>query len=138
MMRRLGSATGTSQRHTRWSPGVICRAFDGSATIQQPLIAPLYGGKSAIEVLALLLGEPGRTGLEIVRDYWRRQNLPGDFETVWRQVARRGLIADTARTPKTVTPRVKDVPAETTASQRTRPGAGLPARPGGLGRPIRQ
>ncbi len=39
------------------------RAFDGSATIQQPLIAPLYGGKSAIEVLALLLGEPGRWAL---------------------------------------------------------------------------
>ena len=37
------------------------------------MIAPLYGGKSALEVLALLLGEPGRSGLEIVRDYWRRQ-----------------------------------------------------------------
>ncbi len=38
------------------------RAFDGTATIQQPLIAPLYGGKTAVEVLALLLGEPGRYG----------------------------------------------------------------------------
>jgi Fe-S-cluster-containing dehydrogenase component len=87
------------------------RAFDGTATIQQPLIAPLYGGKSAIEVLALLLGEPGRTGLEIVRDYWRRQNLPGDFESTWRQALRKGLIAGTARNPKAVTPKIKDVPA---------------------------
>ena len=86
------------------------RAFDGTATIQQPLIAPLYGGKSAIEVLALLLGEPGRTGLEIVRDYWRRQNLPGDFESNWRQALRKGLIAGTARNPKAVTPKIKDVP----------------------------
>ena len=76
------------------------RAFDGSATIQQPLIAPLYGGKTAIELLALLLGEPGRSGLEIVRDYWRRQNLAGDFETEWRQALKRGLVAGTGASPK--------------------------------------
>ena len=85
------------------------RAFDGTATIQQPLIAPLYGGKSAVEVLALLLGEPGRTGLEMVRDYWRRQNLPGDFESTWRQALRKGVIAGTSRKPKAVTLR-KDLP----------------------------
>ena len=55
------------------------RAFDGTATIQQPLIAPLYDGKSALELLALFLGEPDRSGLEIVRDYWRRQALAGRF-----------------------------------------------------------
>ena len=114
------------------------RAFDGTATIQQPLIAPLYGGKSAIEVLALLLGEPGRSGLEIVRDYWRRQNLPGDFETVWRQALTKGLIADTARKPKAVTPKIKDIPAADISAGRRRPGDRLPARPGDLGRPVRQ
>ena len=48
------------------------RAFDGTASIQQPLIAPLYKGKSAHELLAVLLGEPDQSGLEIIRDYWRR------------------------------------------------------------------
>ena len=38
------------------------RAFDGTATIQQPLIAPLYQGRSAHEVLAVFLGEPNRPG----------------------------------------------------------------------------
>jgi Fe-S-cluster-containing dehydrogenase component len=85
------------------------RAFDGTATIQQPLIAPLYGGKTAVEVLALLLGEPGRTGLELVRDYWRRQGLPGDFESNWRTALRKGVVAGTERKPKAVTPKVKDV-----------------------------
>src|SRR5262249_38316804 len=47
------------------------RAFDGTATIMQPLIAPLYQGRSAIELLAILLGQRDRTGYEIVRDYWR-------------------------------------------------------------------
>ncbi len=104
------------------------RAFDGSATIQQPLIAPLYGGKSAIEILALFLGEPGRSGLEIVRDYWRRQNLPGDFETVWRQALKKGVVAETARKPKSVTPKIQDVPAGT-APPAGAPGLELVFRP---------
>ena len=87
------------------------RAFDGTATIQQPLIAPLYGGKSALEVLALLLGEPGRSGLEIVREYWGRQSLPGDFESVWHQALRTGTVAGTARKPKAVAPRGNDIPS---------------------------
>jgi molybdopterin-containing oxidoreductase family iron-sulfur binding subunit len=81
------------------------RAFDGTVTIQQPLIAPLYAGRTALEVLSVLLGEPDRSGLEIVRDYWRRQDLPGDFESTWRQALRTGLIAGTARKAKAVTPR---------------------------------
>ncbi|MGZ3315688.1 MAG: 4Fe-4S dicluster domain-containing protein [Isosphaeraceae bacterium] len=87
------------------------RAFDGTATIQQPLIAPLYGGKSALEVLALLLGEPGRSGLEIVREYWGRQSLPGDFESAWHQALRTGTVDGTARKPKAVAPRGNDIPS---------------------------
>jgi molybdopterin-containing oxidoreductase family iron-sulfur binding subunit len=80
------------------------RAFDGTATIQQPLIAPLYGGKSALELLAVLLGEPGQSGLEIVRETWR-PSLQGDFETAWRQTLRVGKVAGTATKAKTVTPK---------------------------------
>ncbi len=87
------------------------RAFDGTATIQQPLIAPLYGGKSALELLSNLLGEPDRPGLEIVRDYWRRQSLPGDFEVAWRNALRKGVIDGTARKAREVTPRIQDIPA---------------------------
>src|SRR5262249_19637020 len=85
------------------------RAYDGTATIQQPLISPLYEGKSAHELLALLLGEPDRAGLEIVRDYWKRQSLPGDFELVWRTALEAGVIAGTALKPKQVTPRVDHI-----------------------------
>jgi molybdopterin-containing oxidoreductase family iron-sulfur binding subunit len=85
------------------------RAFDGTATIQQPLCAPLYGGKSAIEILGVLLGEPGRSALEMVRDYWRRQGLPGDFESTWREALRRGVIAGTATRPKGVGLRIKEL-----------------------------
>ena len=47
------------------------RAFDGTISIAQPLIEPLYQGRSAHEVLELLAGEQARTGREIVRDLWR-------------------------------------------------------------------
>ena len=47
------------------------RAYDGTASIIQPLIMPLYQGRSAHELLAAFSDRPDRTGYEIVRDYWR-------------------------------------------------------------------
>ena len=49
------------------------RAFDGTVSIVQPLIAPLYGGRSAHEVLAALSDRPERTSYQIVREYWQEQ-----------------------------------------------------------------
>jgi len=45
------------------------RADDGTVTIIQPLIAPLYGGRSAHEVMAALSGAE-KTGYDLVRGYW--------------------------------------------------------------------
>ena len=39
------------------------RAADGTVSIVQPLIAPLYGGQSAHEVLAAFTSRPERSGL---------------------------------------------------------------------------
>ena len=43
------------------------RTWDGTWTIQQPLILPLYGGVSTIEFVAQLLGE-GRAAEQLVRE----------------------------------------------------------------------
>ena len=75
-----------------WSDG---RAYDGTVSIQQPLIAPLYGGRTAHEVVSALVGEP-RSGYDIVREYWKTQRRPGDFEVFWRTALHDGLIADSA------------------------------------------
>ncbi|HEX6976443.1 MAG TPA: hypothetical protein VF147_18680, partial [Vicinamibacterales bacterium] len=48
------------------------RSADGTVTIVQPLIAPLYEGKSEIEVLAVMTPQPDRRGYQIVKDYWTR------------------------------------------------------------------
>jgi molybdopterin-containing oxidoreductase family iron-sulfur binding subunit len=47
------------------------RAYDGTVTLQQPLIAPLYGGRTPGEVLGTLTARPDRAAHDLVRDYWR-------------------------------------------------------------------
>ncbi|HEU0179852.1 MAG TPA: TAT-variant-translocated molybdopterin oxidoreductase [Blastocatellia bacterium] len=49
------------------------RAYDGTVTIIQPLIAPLYGSKSAHELLAALANQPQQSSYDIVRAYWMGQ-----------------------------------------------------------------
>ncbi len=46
------------------------RAFDGTVTLMQPLITPLYNGKSPYEFLAAFTERPERTGYDIVREFW--------------------------------------------------------------------
>ena len=65
-----------SLEHPRHAPardvGRSARVHDGTVTLMQPLIAPLYDAHSAHEVLATLTSQPTRKTLEIVKDYWTR------------------------------------------------------------------
>ena len=61
----------------------------GVASIVQPLIDPLYQGRSAHELLALMMGEPVQDGLAIVQSYWRSQNA----SMAWTDSVRKGVIA---------------------------------------------
>jgi molybdopterin-containing oxidoreductase family iron-sulfur binding subunit len=78
------------------------RAFDGTASIVQPLIAPLYGGHSAHDVLAALSDQPERSAYEAVRETWRGR-LPGNFEESWRRALHDGVIAGSAFPLRTLT-----------------------------------
>ncbi|MCK6625100.1 MAG: TAT-variant-translocated molybdopterin oxidoreductase [Anaerolineae bacterium] len=79
------------------------RAYDGTVSIIQPLIAPLYDGKSPYELLAVILGQTGVSNLDLVRNYWQEQYPGDDFETVWRTALHNGLMADTALPTRSVT-----------------------------------
>jgi Fe-S-cluster-containing dehydrogenase component len=86
------------------------RAYDGTVSIVQPLIAPLYGGKSAHEVLAAMSERPERSGHDIVRDHWSgsSRTLPETaskeaFEAAWRRWLHDGVMPNTAFAPKTLT-----------------------------------
>ncbi len=80
------------------------RAVDGTASIVQPLIAPLYGGRSAHEVLAVFSDKPEQSAYDLVRTYWSAQPAAGgEFDTAWRRWLHDGIIPGTAFEPKTVT-----------------------------------
>jgi molybdopterin-containing oxidoreductase family iron-sulfur binding subunit len=74
------------------------RAFDGTAGIVQPLIAPMYGGKSAHELLNAFSNNPDQSGYDTVRSYWRTQFKGSDaeFEPWWRQGVHDGFFANSA------------------------------------------
>ena len=73
------------------------RAFDGTVGIQQPLLMPLYDGKSALEVVAQLGGEAGLSGFQLLRSRWARQrSWKAGFEARFTAAVRDGVIANTA------------------------------------------
>jgi molybdopterin-containing oxidoreductase family iron-sulfur binding subunit len=71
------------------------RAYEGTVSIVQPMIDPLYGGKTAHDVFQSLLDEPGLSAYEAVRETWK-PFIKGDFETGWRKALHQGWIDGTA------------------------------------------
>lgn len=118
------------------------RAYDGTVTIIQPLIAPLYHGKTAHELITALTDQPERTSYDIVRDYWKSHQRSGvrgqgsgakegigrsptpdprslEFERFWRKALHDGFVPNTALAPKSVSLKLNGgLPA---ASQRPAP-----------------
>jgi MoCo/4Fe-4S cofactor protein with predicted Tat translocation signal len=69
------------------------RAYDGTTSIIQPLILPLYDGKTAHELLAILQDQPGAAGYDLVRSYWQSVHPGSDFESWWRRQVHDGFVA---------------------------------------------
>jgi MoCo/4Fe-4S cofactor protein with predicted Tat translocation signal len=94
------------------------RAYDGTVSIIQPLIAPLYSGKSAHELVSALSGVSDATGYDLVRAYWQKQHSGADFEAFWRKSLHDGWIEGTAYAPKSVSAKA-NIPAEAAADQKS-------------------
>ena len=72
------------------------RSFEGTATIMQPIIAPLFDGRSEMEVFSTVLGV-NRGGFDLLRTFWKTSGLgAGDFEKNWRTAVHAGMIPGTA------------------------------------------
>ena len=76
------------------------RAFDGTASILQPLIAPLYGGRTAHDVLSALQGHAERSTYETLRDHWQSRLGEEGFEKTWRRAVHDGVIAGSEARPR--------------------------------------
>jgi molybdopterin-containing oxidoreductase family iron-sulfur binding subunit len=80
------------------------RAYDGTLSVIQPMIDPLYGGKSAHDVMQTLLEDPARSTYATVQANWQTQlSGKGNFESAWRKVLHDGFLADTAFPAKSLT-----------------------------------
>jgi molybdopterin-containing oxidoreductase family iron-sulfur binding subunit len=77
------------------------RAFDGTTSIVQPLIEPLYNeAKSSLQLLSALLERPGESSHDVVKGHWQKERgAAGVFETFWRRTLHDGFMADTALSP---------------------------------------
>jgi len=82
-----------------WGDGL---AWDGTVTLQQPLIEPLYGGRTPLEVMATVLAEAAPNGYDIVRGTAAISFDGGDFETNWKRALHDGVIDGTRRPPATI------------------------------------
>jgi MoCo/4Fe-4S cofactor protein with predicted Tat translocation signal len=76
------------------------RAWDGTISLTQPLIAPLYSGRTPAELLAVAMGESKRQqrGYEIVRKTFADLvGLEGDVERerAWRRAVHDGVLPNT-------------------------------------------
>jgi molybdopterin-containing oxidoreductase family iron-sulfur binding subunit len=91
------------------------RAYDGTVSIVQPLIEPLYGGKTAHEMITILAGQSGLTGRELVQSYWQK-HAGADFDAFWRKSLHDGWVGGTTYAPKNVTLKAASFPESPASS----------------------
>ena len=77
------------------------RAHDGTITTIQPLIDPIYGGRTALEIVGVLLGKQG-TNFQTWKKYWRERLKVKDFEAQLQKALHDGFWENSAPAPKTV------------------------------------
>jgi molybdopterin-containing oxidoreductase family iron-sulfur binding subunit len=75
------------------------RAYDGTISIIQPMIEPLYGGKSAFDVFQTLLENSQISAYSVVQAN-ARNYIKGDFAAGWRKALHDGWVEGTAFTAK--------------------------------------
>jgi molybdopterin-containing oxidoreductase family iron-sulfur binding subunit len=79
------------------------RGYDGTASVIQPLIAPLYAGKSEVDFMAVVNGQASKSSHDIVHDYWQAQRPNvAMFDAFWEKMLRDGIVEGTAFAPKPV------------------------------------
>jgi MoCo/4Fe-4S cofactor protein with predicted Tat translocation signal len=76
------------------------RAYDGTVTIIQPLVAPLHASRTFHEVLAVLLGNVDVAGIDIVKNHWRPLVKGMDFDKWWRMTLEKGVVENSAAAPR--------------------------------------
>ncbi len=98
-------------------------AWDGTLAVQQPLIAPLYEGKSEIELLALVLDRANQDGHDILQELYAARWGALGVSDKWRKTLSDGLVEGSA---------YPEIPATPDGGAAARAGAARKADPEGL------
>jgi molybdopterin-containing oxidoreductase family iron-sulfur binding subunit len=94
-----------------WGDG---RTADGTIVPIQPLIDPIFGGVTELEVLGILAGLPKPGAYEITRETFR--SFGGDSEDAWKKFLHDGFLADSAAKSVAVSASgASDLPAPSSA-----------------------
>jgi molybdopterin-containing oxidoreductase family iron-sulfur binding subunit len=70
------------------------RTDDGAYSVVQPMIEPLHGGRSAIELLGAVLGDERVSVRELVRAQFKALFGEADHERAWRRTLHDGVVAE--------------------------------------------
>jgi molybdopterin-containing oxidoreductase family iron-sulfur binding subunit len=68
------------------------RALDGTTSLVQPLLSPLYSGMTVSELFARLLGDPEPNAHDLLKRFWQRAQ-PSQFDEFWETALARGVVA---------------------------------------------
>ena len=77
------------------------RSDDGTASLVQPLIKPLFRSWTDHELLALLVGHGDASSYDLVRETWQ-PHAANDFEGWWTRALHDGVIVDSAHNTNSV------------------------------------
>src|SRR5216110_2861136 len=91
-----------TSRHSHWHVPAThfleswsdTRAFDGSISIVQPLIEPMYVGVSAHEILEAIIDRSPRSAYEILRSHWSSPQPAPEFDAKWRRALSDGVVTE--------------------------------------------
>jgi len=87
------------------------RAHDGTLSLVQPLIEPLFESLSELELLAAFVDRADQGAYRVLKDFWRERSRVADFEQQWEGWLAKGVVAGTASAPEKAEPDLAAVAA---------------------------
>ncbi len=108
---RLGHAEDETSKHALWNVPLAHYleswgdglAADGSYLSVQPMILPLFGAWSEIDLLAKVAGLPKPSGPEVVQETYKQMVKPNDFTAAWAKFLHDGFVAGEKARPEALT-----------------------------------
>ena len=90
------------------------RAYDGTVSLVQPMIDPLYDGKTAHDIIQAMLDNPNISAHDAVRQNWKpalaASGNGANEDDQWKKSLHDGWIDNTAFTPRNGGPKTSSLP----------------------------